>query len=422
MEIQHHALNFKGILLFLVVLGICICHSQASGAQSPLFVVENVVADVTAENSVIAQEKAFEQAQLQAFRILAERMVSEAELSLMVEQDISIVSGLIKDYEVTNEQLSDVRYVGTYIFRFREQAVSNFFSNSGVHYTEAASQTLLVIPILQKNGQNTIWSEDNLWLKAWSNTSLPRSLVPVEVPIGDLADIADIDDTQALRYERTSLERMLKRYNASEAAIMLAIADDVFSELNIGVYRTDRGSAEHVQDVVVQKTETETVEQLFQRAVFNAHRILQQDWKQKTSASTFEKRVYRAYAEYRNIQQWLQMQTALQSTSRLSNFQTISVSRNQAFVQFDFAGTDNDLKEMLERTNLNLVVTRQDNQDIEDIEKDPNRIYRIFYGNRPERLEKQNSVSQPTSVVEKANHNIVQPEQFPEFDKNIHTF
>ena len=62
MGIPHKAFDFKGIVILLALIPVFFA-SQAVAQENPLFVVEGVNVDVTAENSVAAQQKAFEEAQ-----------------------------------------------------------------------------------------------------------------------------------------------------------------------------------------------------------------------------------------------------------------------------------------------------------------------------------------------------------------------
>ena len=92
-------------------------------ADNPVFTVEGVQVDVTASNALEAKSKAFEQAQADAFEIMAGRMLPEAQAQQFQMPELSTISLFIQDFEVTKEQLSSVRYLGTYTFRFKDEAV-----------------------------------------------------------------------------------------------------------------------------------------------------------------------------------------------------------------------------------------------------------------------------------------------------------
>ncbi len=365
MGIPYQATNCKRIIFTVGFIFLCWLNIGQAMAYDSLFVVESVKVDVTAGNSVAAQNQAFDEAQNKAFRILAQRMVIEAQAASVSTPNALTISSLVKDYEVTDEQLSAVRYVGTYTFRFREAAVSKFFSVSGVTFTNVGSKTLLILPVFQRNGSNMIWSEGNLWMDSWSHATLSSGLVPVEVPIGDLMDMADIDEDQALSYERRKLDRMLGRYDAMEAAIMIAVPDKTLSgmdynsgaalgRLRISIYRTDRANAEHVQDIFLEADGKETVKGIYDRGVASAYEALQKDWKRKTLASAAQSQLFYVRVPLSNVKQWVQVRQALTNISGLNDLSVLSMRKVEARLSFKYRGDIKHLRDNLSRASMSL--------------------------------------------------------------------
>lgn len=365
MGIPYQANNCKRIIFTVGFIFLCWLNTGQAMAYDSLFVVEGVKVDVTAGNSVAAQNQAFNEAQNKAFRILAQRMVIEAQAASVSTPNALTISSLVKDYEVTDEQLSAVRYVGTYTFRFREAAVSKFFSVSGVTFTNVGSKTLLILPVFQRDGRNMIWSEGNLWMQSWSNVTLVSGLVPVEVPIGDLMDIADIDEDQALSYERLKLDRMLGRYNATEAAIMIAVPDKLLSDLHnikekavgrlrISIYRTDRARAEHVKDIILETNGQETVQDIYDRGVLLAYDALQKDWKRKTLSNAAQRQVFYVRVALGKIKHWVHVQKTLKNISGLSDLSVLSMKKTEARLSFNYRGDVTHLRDVLSRANMSL--------------------------------------------------------------------
>jgi hypothetical protein len=100
--------------------------SPARAAEDPVFTVENVQIDVTDKDAASAREKAFPQAQQLAFKQLAEKLMTEDEMKRFKAPDDITLGTMIRDYEVTDEHLSSVRYIGTYTFRFKDDAVRRY--------------------------------------------------------------------------------------------------------------------------------------------------------------------------------------------------------------------------------------------------------------------------------------------------------
>ncbi|MCB1782701.1 MAG: DUF2066 domain-containing protein [Alphaproteobacteria bacterium] len=350
---------YVAILLFSAIF------SFSAHADDSLFVVRDVRVDVTSENSVAARDEAFVKAQVQAFEILKQRMVDERQAANMATPDPLAISAMIQDYEITDEKLSAVRYVGTYTFRFKPQAVSKFFSTTGVTYTDTSSKPLLILPFYQIGPKSLLWSDDNVWLTAWSSEELPQSLVPVEVPLGDLMDVADIGETNGLNYNPAGLTRILARYGAKEAALMLATPDGelasaqgdndpVGGNLVVSVYRTDRAGPELVQDFIINAQANETRSELYSRAVKTAYGILQQDWKQKTSASAAQKNHVQVRIPVSGLQDWVRIRKNLDRMTGIEKIEVLSLTPSEVRLEFDFRGDEERLRQVLAQGGMRL--------------------------------------------------------------------
>ena len=73
---------FSGVFLF----------SGIGRAEDPLFTVDGVKVDVTAESAVAARGQAFEKAQQEAFKMLAERLLPEADAKTFEPPAVSTIS------------------------------------------------------------------------------------------------------------------------------------------------------------------------------------------------------------------------------------------------------------------------------------------------------------------------------------------
>ncbi len=378
MEIQQTAFYCKQIIIFTFFIT-ALAHGLevpqgALAADSSIFVVERVKVDVTADDAVSAQEQAFHQAQIQAFNILANRMVAEGDVPKMTVPDANIIATMIKDFEVSNERISTVRYVGEYTFHFDPKSLGNYFSITGVQYTDTKSKPLLILPVLQKNGKTTIWGLENIWMKSWSGKQFGAALVPVEVPIGDLDDVGDINDDNALRFERKNLDRMLLRYNAREAAIVIAVPDKTLAgleneqessgNLRISIYRTDRGSAEYVSEFVLKAESGQSVTQHYQRAVLLSFQALQKNWKKRTAASAAQSRYFYVRMPINNLRELVEAQNVLRTLPGLSKISVISIKPIETRLLLTFRGNENRLREAL-RSGSSYLLSQPYNKDEE---------------------------------------------------------
>ena len=355
----------RTVFLFLFLTFVSVSNVWA---QSALFTVEDVRVDITSASAVAAREEAFEKAQVDAFTILAGRMVS-GEAATQQIPDVDTISTMIKDYQISNEQLSTVRYVATYKFRFDDNAVRRYFNAADVPYSDVSASPALVLPFYVRDGKNILWSPYNVWLNAWNRADNLDGLVPLVVPLGDIADVSDIGGDEALDYNNARLNRLLQRYNSSEAVILIATPDEALSRvqgegdaatgtLDIQIYRTDRGYPEQVQGVQVSAGGSDTLASLMDKAVLEVQKAMRADWKLKTatatSASAAGQSALRVRVPYSSLKEWADTQRALRRVYGLSAFKIVSVTPKQAYVDIMFDGNENRLGIALAQANLHL--------------------------------------------------------------------
>jgi hypothetical protein len=95
----------------------------APPALAATYTVTGVPVDVTADNAAAARDQAITQGQRAALKLLVENMMGTEKAAQSPLPDDAAISEMVQDFEVENEKLSDVRYVGTMTFRFLSDPV-----------------------------------------------------------------------------------------------------------------------------------------------------------------------------------------------------------------------------------------------------------------------------------------------------------
>lgn len=375
----------------LMLAGLCILSSGASAADD-VFTVAGVKVDAKAENAVAAREKAFTTAQTTAFSALAARLLGEEEARSYKMPELSVISSMIKDFEVTNEQLSAVEYIGTYTFRFEGNAVRNRFNVQGLKYSDVSSKPVLVLPFYQVGQVISLWREGNPWLKAWSRADLRGGLVPINVPLGDALDVANIADDDALAVPSDKLTEILTRYSAKEAIILIAKPSmpptgNVPSDLSVMIYRTDHATPEYVQTIKVTPDVGATADQLYDKAARQVRNTLQKNWKsqtmidpsqvgavsgndddayvdpnagnpyyapQQTVSMTGLNNTITVNVQFTTMQEWVMTRQALQTVQGIRDMKVRSVTPREARVDLTFSGGVDRLRTLLAQSDMTL--------------------------------------------------------------------
>ncbi|MEM7650864.1 MAG: DUF2066 domain-containing protein [Pseudomonadota bacterium] len=335
----------------------CAILANHAHAQNALFTIDNVTVDVTAENALKAREQAFEQAQVKAFQELSARMLSEQQLQSFQTPELLNISAMIKDYEVSDEKLSSKRYIGTYKIRFQDRAVKRYFAQSGAEYTDIASQPILILPFLETDQGPVLWSYQNEWMQAWARSpKLGSGLVPIVLPLGDLTDVSDIGDDEALTHSKRSLDRMVSRYDASEAVI--AIARPEGTGLSIQLYRTDRAQPEYVHQILERALPGQDTQGLYDRAVQSAKAALRQDWKKKTVVEPEQRGSIQVRVSFNSLQEWSNLQRSLSRVYGIADTKLLALSPREAYLELLYDGNLERLKLALQQGGLYLGAPR----------------------------------------------------------------
>lgn len=364
-EIQNMYRRFKNARTVLCTIFLLFI-SMPVFAQDPLFTIEGVKVDVTAENAIKAREEAFNQAQIKAFEELQKRMLPEGEIATQALPDPLTISAFIQDFEITNEQLSAVRYVGTYTFRFQDRAVRRHFNRSSTPHTAVSRRkSLVVLPFLQVGTASTLWSPYNGWMRAWNRAGKLGGVVSLQLPLGDLDDVSDIKDDEALSYSPARLNKLLKRYSADEAVIAIAMPDEYLAKiredsatargrLSVEIYRTDRTSPEMVKQVNVIADGAQTRAQLYDLAVNLVHQALQKDWKAKTIVKTQDSNRFGVVIPIQSLQQWVKIESDLNKVSGIDGTLTRSLTPQEAQVDLLYQGDVQQLVHALGQFGMTL--------------------------------------------------------------------
>ena len=342
-------------------------------AAEDVFTVSGVKVDVTAENAVAAREKAFGEAQVAAFKALALRILGDEAAKTYTAPPVADISTMIQDFEITDERLSAVEYIGTYTFRFDGPSIRRQFNMEHMGQN-MATRPVLVLPFYQIGSRISLWQESNPNLSAWSRSNAQGGLVQIRVPLGDIRDIADVGDDQALTYRRDGLYQILERYNASEAIVLIAVpgpadAADVPTDISTMIYRTDRDRPEYVQTIKTNPDANSTAAQLYDKAVREVRAALQRDWKSEGAGAyaytatpqanadgsmpeAAAGNIMTVRAQFSTMQQWIETRQAIRRVPGLIGMKVRSVTPREAVVELEYAGDEVALKSALTQQDL----------------------------------------------------------------------
>lgn len=203
------------------LLGVLIAISgPAPAADDDLFEVLDIKVDETDETAAAAREKALQSGERRAWDTLVQRFVDpqQRRLPQFSQQEIG---DAVKDFWVSGEKTSPVRYIATLNYNFKPQRVERLLASRGVRFTITRSDPLVVVPVYTADGTSKLWDDPNPWRQAWQGMRL-RGLLTLKVPQGDIGDLSTVGVEQAVAGDRARLAELAQRYEAADALVTLA--------------------------------------------------------------------------------------------------------------------------------------------------------------------------------------------------------
>lgn len=345
--------KIAGLALVLALLsGI----GEATAQVSDVFSVRGIAVDVTADSSARARTQALAQGEAAALRTLLERLTLQAYHPRLPVLNKSETTALVLDFGVSDEKTSDVRYIATLNFRFKEQAIRDLLQAHAIPFAETLSKSVVVLPVYEAAGALLLWDDPNPWREAWGARTVDSALVPTVLPHGDLSDIAAIGAEQAIEGDIARLQGVAQRYGAGDSLVAHAILrmDAAGGRPELEVYVTRYGSA--LQEHTVVKTflakPGEDIGGLLVRAADALTKQIEDNWKQDNLLQFGQTQVLTATVPLSGLKDWVAVKDRLNGVAVVRGADLVLMSRTEARLNLRYIGAPEQLILSLEQADL----------------------------------------------------------------------
>jgi len=345
----------------VVLLAVAPCGALTAtdgrAAEADIFTVRAVDVDVTAETAAAAREQALAEGHVAALRRLLERLLPSEYLYRAPDVPAPQVAPMVQDFGVDDERTSDVRYLASLTFRFKPDAIRELLRRSGLAHAETQSKAVVIVPIFGPAGQALLWEEGNPWRLAWTQRPPGDGLVPLVVPLGDLADIATLDVGRALAGDPQATAALARRYGAEDAVVTQAVLqgdpETGNTTLQVGTTRLDQQSQQTLIENYMQQPE-EDLAALLARAVDAVDRQIQEAWKRDNLLRPGSQRMLTVTVPHDGLPEWLEVKRRLRGVAAVQRSDVIVVSRGRSELRLTYAGTESQLARALAQSDLSL--------------------------------------------------------------------
>jgi len=352
------------VFLFLPFLPPC-SRAQEGGGDPAVFQVSDVAVDVKADSAAHAREQAIMQAQRGALNQLLSRLGADAALEQKLGDEA--VAALVQAFEVQQEKLSSVRYIGVFTVRFKPAAVRGLLGKHGVSYSEARSRPVVVLPVVSDGGRSVLWEDRTSWRAAWENVAGKGGLVPVVVPGGDLDDIAIISAQEAIAGKAEALSALAGKYGTDGVVVAVLNADPAVpgpeQNIRIDVFHYDAsgtpyGGPEHVS--LPAADGSKAVAAAIEEGVRQIRNGMESKWREMAKATAAAGPLAGQTAHLRvtvpinGLSGWHAMKGRITSAAGVKHLNVISLAREAASIELEFYGDIPQLQAAMKAHNLSL--------------------------------------------------------------------
>lgn len=315
----------------------------AGGALSPaaraealdVFTIDDVPVDATASTVYEAREVAIAQGRARAWRLMLQRLTLAADHPRLPPYDASRADEFFKGFGIDSEKSSAVRYLGRLTYVFHPDPVRRILRERDIPFAETVSRPVLVLPLYREGDLELLWDEGNPWREAWDQRPTYWGLVPFVVPLGDLADIADVDVAAAALGDVQRISRLIDRYGAGEA--LVAEARVAGGRLEVTARRYGGGQAGAVvagYDDVLSVEPRETLTAAVQEIV----RQIDEHWKQRNLLGTGQEARLIAEVPFESLREWQEVRGRLKRVAAIRETELLALGRNRRQVGLSYLG------------------------------------------------------------------------------------
>ena len=348
-----HLLGSTTAVLGLLIALCWVAIAPAAAQNNPLYTVSGVSVDVSDKDARRAKLKAISEAQVKAFDILLERLGGERAQSRLKRLSAAEIGRMMASLSIEEERMGPGRYIGRLTVRFLPDQVRSALNQAGITYSEEQAPPIVVMPVWREAQGPVAWA-DNPWRSAWLSLNAQDALVPIVVPLGDLADSQTITAEEAVAGRQEKLQALRSRYSAE--AILVAIAEPAGD----GAVRASLWGESPLGRVAFDQTFTAAdggLAAAAREAASQFHAALIAQWRNIRSPT--RPSVVQALSvavPFSRFEEWNSIRSQLLTTQGVAGVDISTLAKNGAIVRLNYAVPLDELKAALAEKRLNLAL------------------------------------------------------------------
>lgn len=348
-------------LLLVLLLGPLVLAGGAgpAGAQGPTTYEITVPVDVKAADAVTARRQALQNGPVLAATDLFRRMAMRDDFRLLPKVTPESIAPLVRAVDISSERTSSVRYIADLKVIFDAPGIRALLTQAGVRFAQTVSRPVLVLPVLRTGRAVTLWDQENPWLAGWVNQSRRGGLVPLQVPLGDIADVNDVGGTDAILRDEARLLRIAQRYGVKDIMIARATVDLDDRNRPRAVVDIDRLGTLKQNDVVnatYPGSAGQDLVSLLDDVAAKSARAIEENWKRQNLIRADENQNLFCMVPLKRPADWSTVRSRLRGVQLVRRFQQMSLTTTQVRLWIAYVGTVEQLRTGMAQQDLRIGV------------------------------------------------------------------
>jgi hypothetical protein len=317
-----------------------------------------VPVDVTAKSAATAKKEALATGELLAFSRLLERLTLLDDLDRLPHLGQRGIAPFVNNISLADEKTSGVRYLAKLTVRFKREEVRKILMDLGILFAETRSKPVLVLPVYQAAGALMLFDDPNPWREAWSGLPERDNLVPLNLPKGDLTDIAAVGAEQAVQGDQQRLNAIARRYKVGDTIVAFArLSLDLRTSrprVEMDLTRYGPTSAGRKETRTLLAKAGETPQGLLNRGAEILARLIEDQWKLDNLLKFDQTGVAAVTVPIANLPSWLAVRKSLSQVSVVRQVDLVLLSREEVRANIQYIGELEQLILALEQADLRL--------------------------------------------------------------------
>lgn len=196
------------------------CFSSLKANESIYTVKDNQIFLQNDRNVLELRDNARKIAFLNAFNILTKKILEPSELRKIDRIGEIDISGLIKDFKIVEEKITEINYSANISVNFNPNIILDFFKKNKIKSNVLVSEEYLVFPIFKKFNTLYLWENDNYWYDFLTNEYDELGLLKLFFPKKNHINKLKISAEQVLQEDIEPIKNFLKIYKKKKAIIV----------------------------------------------------------------------------------------------------------------------------------------------------------------------------------------------------------